>query len=53
MSDASTSVEPGPKASGRRSFLERRAQPLPKRAQLILTIVTLVVLVIATWLLTH
>ncbi|MDQ1380051.1 MAG: hypothetical protein QOG65_3600 [Actinomycetota bacterium] len=46
MSESATSVEP--KSSARRNFLERRAQPLPRRAQMSLTILTLVVLVVAT-----
>jgi hypothetical protein len=48
LSGSATSVGPEGKSSARRNFLERRAQPLPKRAQMILTIVTLVVLVVAS-----
>jgi uncharacterized membrane protein YbhN (UPF0104 family) len=48
LSGSATSVGPEGKSSARRNFLERRAQPLPRRAQMVLTIVTLVVLVVAS-----
>jgi len=45
LSEPATSAEAGAPVKARRSFLERRAQPLPPRVQLIVTIVTLVVLI--------